>query len=254
MPFRSYFLCATPRSGSTLLCDVLTETGVAGRPASYFRKEDVPLWSQRLGVPLQADPFDYGAAYLEAVVGHGSAGTDLFGCRIMWGSLGELSARLGPLGDGLEGDAARIERAFGPTLYMHLSRADKLAQAISLVKALQTGLWHMNGDGSMREGVAAPRRASYDASLIAEHLEAMRRDDAAWHAWFAENRIAPLRLTYETLIADPRHAVADILSALGLDRSLASKVAPRTAKLADDESEDWARRFRAQAGRGGPIA
>jgi LPS sulfotransferase NodH len=32
----SYLICATPRSGSTLLCAVLGATGVAGRPAEYF--------------------------------------------------------------------------------------------------------------------------------------------------------------------------------------------------------------------------
>ena len=33
---RSYLVCATPRSGSTLVCKTLRETGVAGRPEEYF--------------------------------------------------------------------------------------------------------------------------------------------------------------------------------------------------------------------------
>ena len=35
-PERSYLVCATPRSGSTLVCQALEETGVAGRPEEYF--------------------------------------------------------------------------------------------------------------------------------------------------------------------------------------------------------------------------
>ena len=35
-PERSYLVCATPRSGSTLVCKALSETGVAGRPEEYF--------------------------------------------------------------------------------------------------------------------------------------------------------------------------------------------------------------------------
>ena len=35
-PDRSYLVCATPRSGSTLVCHALEETGVAGRPGEYF--------------------------------------------------------------------------------------------------------------------------------------------------------------------------------------------------------------------------
>src|ERR1700733_11310881 len=35
-PMLSYLVCATPRSGSTLLCQALTQTGVAGRPEEDF--------------------------------------------------------------------------------------------------------------------------------------------------------------------------------------------------------------------------
>src|SRR4051794_11021098 len=37
-PLLGYLVCATPRSGSTLLCELLTSTGVAGRPAEYFEE------------------------------------------------------------------------------------------------------------------------------------------------------------------------------------------------------------------------
>jgi LPS sulfotransferase NodH len=33
---RAHLVCATPRSGSTLLCELLKEAGVAGRPEEYF--------------------------------------------------------------------------------------------------------------------------------------------------------------------------------------------------------------------------
>ena len=35
-PAHSYLVCATERSGSTLLCELLAGTGVAGRPEEYF--------------------------------------------------------------------------------------------------------------------------------------------------------------------------------------------------------------------------
>jgi len=35
-PEQSYLVAATPRSGSTLLCELLASTGVAGRPAERF--------------------------------------------------------------------------------------------------------------------------------------------------------------------------------------------------------------------------
>ena len=44
-PSLSYLICSTPRSGSTLLCEALTNTGVAGRPEEYYqhrRKTGMP--------------------------------------------------------------------------------------------------------------------------------------------------------------------------------------------------------------------
>src|SRR5689334_21863304 len=36
MAERAFLVCATPRSGSTLVCQALKKTGVAGRPEEYF--------------------------------------------------------------------------------------------------------------------------------------------------------------------------------------------------------------------------
>lgn len=42
----NYLICGTPRTGSTLLCQYLTSTEVAGRPHSYFRKQDMTAWAE----------------------------------------------------------------------------------------------------------------------------------------------------------------------------------------------------------------
>src|SRR3712207_7962398 len=45
LPEKTYFVCTTPRSGSTLLCETLGLTGLAGRPKEYFealRGTDTP--------------------------------------------------------------------------------------------------------------------------------------------------------------------------------------------------------------------
>jgi trehalose 2-sulfotransferase len=45
VPVDSYFVCGTPRTGSSLLLGLLESTGVAGRPQAYFREPDEPLWA-----------------------------------------------------------------------------------------------------------------------------------------------------------------------------------------------------------------
>ena len=51
---RSYLVCATPRSGSTLVCQTLIRTGVAGRPEEYFEA------LRSTGVPRRPEEYFHG--------------------------------------------------------------------------------------------------------------------------------------------------------------------------------------------------
>lgn len=181
------------------------------------------------------------------MIREGSAGTGVFGLRIMWPSLADASRRL----DAIEGDhadvAARFAKAFGPTLYIHLSRQDKLAQAVSLIRAEQSGLWHRAADGTERERTAPPQTPIYDAARIAEVLNELQSDDGAWTVFFSTRGITPHRLTYETLTANPEKTLTGILSALGQDSKASERMLVQTSKLANAESLEWADRYRREA-------
>ena len=245
---QSYILCATPRSGSTLLCDLLESTGAAGRPASYFRRQSIPRWAARLNVPVAGDEdmpiFD--RRYVDAVIAAGKAETGLFGLRLMRESADDLSVWLDRLFPGPHNDRHRFEAAFGPASFIHLTRTDKVAQAVSRVRAMQSGLWHVAADGTARERIEPAGRAGYDRTEIGRYVEQLEAQDRGWDDWFRSNGIVPLRLTYEALSHDPRNVLATVLSALGIDPDIASGIEPRTAKLGDDESRNWAERFRTE--------
>jgi LPS sulfotransferase NodH len=227
----------------------LADTGIAGRPASFFRPQTIADWVKGQGAAAASDPdpLAFDRAYLGAVLRYGADRTGAFGFRIMWENLDDLSRRLQSLYPALPDDAARLSAAFGTTHYVHLTRTDKLAQAVSLVRALQTGLWHVHADGREREREGEPRPATYDAAELAGKVADLERHDASWLRWFERNRIRPIRVTYESLSHDPIAALSDLLSALGLDPSVATGVQPGTKKLADAESGDWMARFRQSA-------
>jgi LPS sulfotransferase NodH len=241
----AYILCGTPRSGSTLLCTLLESSGVAGRPNSWFRAENLFEFADGWGVShadgTETPAFD--RAFLAAMIAHGRGGSDIFGLRLMWPSLADAITRLARV-HGTAAPPALFERAFGPTLYVHFARKDKLAQAISLVRAEQSGLWHRNADGTVREGPDIPHPVTYDPERIATLVAELEADDRSWREFFAAHAITPLHLTYEDLAADPRAALAHILAALGQDPAIAATVPVRTARLADETSTDWANRFR----------
>lgn len=244
-----YFLCATPRSGTTLLCDLLAQTAQAGRPQSYYRQQDMDRRAHGYDLRVNgfADQIDFERAYLTAVLRDGAGETGIFALRVMWLTVAEMAERLRPLRPHT-GDAALFEALFGPLVYVHVSRRDKVAQAISLLKAEQSGLWHLGADGSERQRSAPPGETHYNANRIAALVGELERDDASWNAFFAEHGITPVPIEYEALARAPREELKKILKALRLPPELADSVSAGTSKMADAESAEWARQFRRERG------
>ncbi|MBM2714064.1 Stf0 sulfotransferase family protein [Mesorhizobium caraganae] len=245
--FDAYIMCGTPRTGSTLLCGLLASTRTAGDPHSFY--QDVAEWAEEWALPhpetMTAHEFD--VAYLDAAIRAGKGGTNVFGLRLMRENLDELSAILDGIFPDLPSDKARFEKAFGRVLYIHLSRENKLAQAVSLIRAEQTGLWHIAPDGTEIERVAPPQEPRYDFERIQHELAEVETYHAAWNIWFAKQGIVPLRIGYESLSANPAATLASICEALGVPPPNSGDIKPGVAKLSDETSLDWMRRFRRDA-------
>jgi trehalose 2-sulfotransferase len=244
----SYIICSTPRSGSTLLCKLLASTGRTGNPNSFYhRQEFMREWAAEWGLPEEAKlGADYDREYLAGAITAGKGGTPIFGMRLQRDYAAMLSQTLDRIHPGLPSDANRFERAFGEVLYLHLSRRDKVAQAVSLVKGEQTGLWHLNADGTELERVGVPRKPFYDFESIYREFASLQRQDRAWEEWFDQQGIAPLRIEYEALSEDPAGTVAQVCEALGVSVPEPDSLKIGVAKIADAESAEWVRRFRAE--------
>ena len=232
-----------------MLCDLLTDTGVAGQPNSFFRRESFSEWADDFSVSTEnwVNRHEFDRAYLSAVLDYGTNGTPVFGMRLMWESLSGLSKRLHVFYPNLPSDSARFRAAFGGLRYLYLVREDKVAQAVSQLKAEQTGLWHVFADGAERERMKPGQVPVYDFRQLSKYVAESKQDDAAWQRWFAHQNIEPMRLTYEALASEPQAVLGTVLSSLGLDPAIAGTIAPKTAKLADRESREWIARFRAEA-------
>ncbi|MCG7519421.1 Stf0 family sulfotransferase [Ruegeria sp. Ofav3-42] len=243
--YDSYVICTSPRSGSTLLCKLLSQTNLAGRPSSYFHAPSVPEWLNYFG--LNAADFEDRAQALRAVFKaartQGTAGTGIFGLRLQGQTLDFFLAQLRLLHPAANSDTARISSEFGRTLFIHLSRKDKLEQAVSFVKAAQTGLWHRNADGTEMERTAPPARPEFDSVEIAHRKKEFEGMDHRWRDWFLTQDIDPLQVDYDHLAASPAQVVADILAQLGLDPNVPFDIEPPTSRLADATNREWVRRF-----------
>jgi len=238
----AYLLCATPRSGSSLLCGLLDSSGVAGHPESYFRQPSEQEYADRWGIVSSPDgAFSY-AGYVQAAIAAGTTGNGVFAARIMWGTLDELVAKLTPLypdqaGSGLD----LLTRAFGRTRFVYLRRGDVLAQAVSRLRAEQTNVWHDETGQEHQEPEQEPR---FDFGQLDELARQIQDDNAAWQRWFASVGVRPCLVSYEELAAAPVSVAQGVLDFLGLEVPAGRRLQVRHKRLADDLSAQWVDRYR----------
>ena len=248
--YNAYVICTSPRSGSKLLCGMLASTGIAGKPASYFYETTLEGWLDDLAVERDVGAPERNileAAFRAAAV-RGRNGGDTFGLRMQWHSLAFFLEKLAVLHPEATTDADRFHQAFGTTLFVHLTRSDKLDQAVSFLKAQQTGLWHLSSDGSELERTAPHREPVYDRSKIEACVDMMTAYDRDWNNWFEGQGIAPVRLSYDDLAADPLGILRRVLDSVGLDPSAANNVTPTVKKLSDRINGDWTAQYRRELG------
>ena len=209
-PTRSYLVCATPRSGSTLLCDLLDQTGVAGHPDEYFealRHSGVPRQPHEYFDPdrhvniverlafrempdrapepselWQPETYD---RYLRWALEEGTTPNGVFGAKLMWTHLLDVAERLDR-----PADPALLEERLPELRYVHVTRGDKVAQAVSLWRAVQTRAWRSGSKYSCgRRGTPEWRSASkYSSGWPARPVWSRR-----WH-----RSVLPLRGVAQT--------------------------------------------------------
>ena len=237
----SYLICATPRTGSSLLCGMLDSTGVAGHPESWFRRQDEQEFADRWGIAGPSNgTFDY-AGDFRAASAAGSTANGLFAARIMWGTMDEVTAHLAAAYPGHAGSAAGLlSAAFGRTRFVYLRRGDVVAQAVSLLRAEQTGVWFETAD-ERREPTAEP---GFDFGQVRDLVRQIDNENAAWEEWFTAEGIRPHRVLYEELDDDPVGVASGVLGFLGLGLPSGREITVRHKRLADELNARWVESYR----------
>lgn len=253
---RSYLVLATQRSGSTLLVESLRATGQAGEPQEFFQylpntslapqpREWFADVSDEAVLRLLA-PLDPGTPATETseqwrtrILAEGRTANGVWGGKLMWNQTPLLIDWANGLPNRSGSDLkSAIEDVLGDVVLVHVSRQDRVAQAVSMWRAVQTQVWRGHAEPEV------DARAEYHADGIA-HLHAILEDqEQQWANWFADAGLEPLEVDYHELAADTTGQVARVLEALGLDPSLAPP--PALQRQSNDRSNDWIERYRAE--------
>jgi LPS sulfotransferase NodH len=287
MPDTSYIIAATARSGSTLLCEALRGTGLAGRPAEFFRywfmaasdperlrDECVTKWGipdderlRRLFERFTSPDEEFVTKwripdedYLRKVFEEGTTPNGVFGVKIMWKHFKVVIEKLGHM-DRLSGPRAPevLDRAFPNLHYIHIVRKDKVRQAVSMARAIESQKWYSArprrfglkrlyaGVSDRLKGRTRPPSGdapTYDFDWINGLYRMLLAEDAAWEAFFKESGLKHFRVVYEDFAKSYEETAVDILGYLDIPLPEKVTFARRSlTKQGDAVNEEWAQRF-----------
>jgi LPS sulfotransferase NodH len=224
-PVVSYMICSQPRSGSSLLCELLANTLHAGMPAEYLRPDRMTMLKRRWGVETLDE-------YLRELAERKTSPNGVFGLKAHWGQFERIQAN--------PGQAAVFAERIPDVRYIHVLREDHLRQAVSLVRALQTGSW------STLTGPAAAS-AVFDREDIARKIARIQHEEAAWGRFFERAGIASHRVAYEELANAPEQTARGVLEFLGVELPASFRFdPPLMQKQSDELSEEWVARYLAE--------
>jgi len=219
---RGYAICTQPRSGSNLLCQYLSSTNRLGHPLEYFNGSG----RRALGMPDYPDDPHLQVQFIRTI---GATPNGVYALKLFAYQLDLVSPVL------------RWTALLPNLKFVCLERRDLLAQAISWVRAMQTS--------QFRSTQPAQGVASYDGVAVRERLLAIMRERARWEVYFARTGLAPLRITYEDVVADPGQEVRRIAELVGVGADIMIDPAQVDLTIQRDAlSDEWRQRFYSEFG------
>ena len=261
-PLASYLICATHRSGSNLLCEAITSTRLGGHPSEFFYFR---LMSPELPITRGATMTPPSMSLMTSMFQAATTANGVLGIKTMWESFDFAIQKLRTL--------ARYDRCsdhevladvFPNLHYIHITRRDKIRQAVSWAKAIQSDQWTLReqsvsshaadgGAGQMRnEGDADHHELEYRFDEVSECHRRLLAQEEEWESYFESFGIEPHRVVYEKLINAYEQTAIGVLNHLGLVVSREDFVKQRVAgertlkRQKDRTNDEWAQRFRAE--------
>lgn len=238
---RTALIASTPRTGSTLLCRALWDTGQIGAPKEYLNPTQVRDWQVRLGSERVRRLHSALVGPLVGLAGQGLWTDD----RLRRHLDGVRQRRSSPEGwfgiklhhhhyrQWFEGPERDLDAWFPGLHVVRISREDRVGQAISWVRARQTGEWAAD-----RPGQRTPRYRRGDIELALRRIE---RAERGWDEVLAGR--GALHVDYAEVVGDLTGTVRRVLRHLGLDDDI-DVLTPSLRAQADDVSAAWRARFR----------
>ncbi len=236
-PKTSYIVCAVQRSGSSLLCEALKNTGLAGFPEEYFLDGECwedGSWARQHGASSRKE-------YLDLVFEYGTSTNGVFGAKLMWNYFHTMLGGLGALPGCAGLHPPQLMASLFPDLhYIWIVRKDTVRQAVSWARAGQTGVYACHKG----ESPVPKQEPRFDFAFIDQLYHLILKGEAGWQHFFAECGVQPFRVQYEELVQAYESTALRILAYLGISCREALVFGERQLqRQADELNEAWVEQY-----------
>lgn len=225
-PHKIYSILFTPRSGSSWLTSVLTQSKAMGTPGEWFNPELMPSSTRTKGA-RNLDQF------VEAISRHEIHG-NIFGFEITHHQMNVVF-----------GSANAFMERFAGASFFWLIRKDILAQGISLDKMARTGAAHA-ANNSAAELEKSDAAYDYDPSRIRKRIRLIRDAERDTERMIADFDLSPTRLSYEWITSSgAQRVVRRFADALDVSLPDTGELPPSShRKIGTSKNDAFAEQFR----------
>jgi LPS sulfotransferase NodH len=148
-----------------------------------------------------------------------------------------------------------LPTVFPELTFVRVVRANKLRQAVSLWKAVQTATWRedqatakavsVEENGSPYKSFLEERRPQlrFHYPAISHLLEQILIEESRWDSFFEHCQIRPVLVLYENFAADYETSTLNLLDRLDLSPPQGFAFEPRMKRQSDVVNDDWTRRY-----------
>lgn len=186
----NYVICATPRSGSTLLAKGLQSTNIAGLPHEYFNIDHQSDYLKRWDFKELED-------YIGLLQKHRVSSNGIFGFKIHYNQYVETF------------DKKNLSSYFNNLNYIFITREDKIMQGISLEKAMQTQKWSSE--------FIPIRKSRFNYKGIKNRIDTINSQESNWLKYFRTYGIKPYIVRYEDLEQKYELTIKEVLEFLKIE-------------------------------------
>ncbi|NES66071.1 MAG: hypothetical protein F6K24_12815 [Okeania sp. SIO2D1] len=231
LPINEYIICITPRSGSSWLTEILSKTKILGNPEEWFNPGNLP------GIIQNRYPCLDVIEYFDCIKRTQCTENKVFGMELSFFQYQLVCEALEKTKNDSSLSLLNLEK--NKSIYLY--RLDLVAQAVSLYRAVETGMFHSAQKNASEKALID---FDYSEDKIWNWLIHILQQEFGWQQSFSKKGISPLCLTYEEIWSNPNLTKLRIINhVLGKSNQVDEISSYNHTKIANSKSNEIVTKF-----------